>query len=334
MPWSLINLAGCLNALLLAAVLVLHPRLRRSAATHYLAAILALASVVVGMITLEHADLVWPTPFLLWLEEWLSLVVGPLLLGYVGQAVRGRHPPWFVHLPWMAHLAGFLVAGEAVREWIRIEHVMWIQMLYTAAGAAIWARARRQSPASAPGHVALVLVIFAAVHLAQVVRFFWFDVAWLLDVVPWVASASFFTLIGYAVVQSRALAGLVAPPVDPGRHSALEATARQAESVMEAEKPWLDPGLTLESLASRCACAPAELSAALNRHLGMTFFEYVNRDRVREAQRLLTAPEEQRYSVDGLGLQAGFGSRSGFYKVFKAWTGQSPAEYRRANQPG
>lgn len=334
MPWSLINLAGCLNAFLLAAVLVMHPRLRRSSATHYLAAILALAAVVVGLITLEHADLVWPTTFLLWLEEWLSLLVGPLLLGYVFQAVRGRHPPWMVHLPWLVHLAAFVVAGGAVREWLRIEHVMWIQMIYTAAGAAVWIRARRESPVAAPAHVGLVLVIFAAVHAAQVVRFFWFDVDWLQDVVPWVASASFFTLIGYALVQSRALAGLVAPVVDPARQSALEAVARRVDSVMRGDKPWLEPGLTLESLASRSDCAPAELSAALNRHLGMTFFDYVNQFRVEEARRLLTAPEEQRYSVDGIGLQAGFGSRSGFYKVFKVWTGQSPAEYRRANQPG
>lgn len=329
MPLSLINLAGSLNALLLAAVLVIHPRLRRSSATHYLAGILVLAAVVVALITLEHADLVWPTLFVLWLEESLSLLAGPLLVGYVAQAVWGRHPPAWLFLPWLAHLLAFLIFGEALRGWVCIEHVMWVQMLYTLGGLGLWLRARRAPGERAPVHVLVVLGAFVAVHFAQVLRFFFADVAMLEDIVPWVATLSFFGLIGYAIFQSRSLAGLVAPPARSARRIDHEPIARRLEAVMRDERPWADPGLTLERLASSCGAAPAELSAVLNRHVGKTFYDYLNEHRVAEAARLLSSPDEQRYSVHGIGLQAGFGSRSGFYKIFKAHTGLSPAEYRR-----
>lgn len=329
MPLAVINLAGCLNALLLAIVLVVHPRLRRSSATHYLAGLLGLAAVVIGLITLEHAGLVWPTPFLLWLEETLSLLAGPLLVGYVAQAVRGRHPPAWLYLPWLFHLVAFLVLGEDLRSWVRIEHVIWVQMGYTLAALAVWGRAR-----GGPRHVLVVLAIFLAVHAAQLVRFFWSDVGWLDDIVPWVATLAFFGLMAYAMFQSRALAGLVAPPLVPAQREAHVALARRLAAVMQHDRPWQDPGLTLERLASMAECAPAELSAVLNRHLGKTFYDYLNEHRVAEAARLLASPEERRYSVHGIGLQAGFGSRSGFYKIFKAHTGQSPAEYRRTRQTG
>lgn len=330
MPLSLLNLAGALNALLLAAVLVIHPRLRRSSATHYLAGILALAAVIVALITLEHAELLWPTPILLWLEESLSLLAGPLLVGYVAQAVRGRHPPAWLFLPWLVHVAAFAVYGEALQDRVRIEHIMWVQMLYTAGGMGLWLRAWNAPGEWAPVHVLVVLGTFVAVHVAQVLRFSFAELPLLEDVVPWVATLSFFGLIGYAISQSRSLAGLVAPPVRSARRIDHEVIARRLEAVMREERPWTDSSLTLERLASSCRAAPAELSAVLNRHLGKTFYDYVNEHRVTEAIRLLSSPAEQRYSVHGIGLEAGFGSRSGFYKIFKAHTGLSPAEYRRS----
>ncbi|MGD8379865.1 MAG: helix-turn-helix domain-containing protein [Gammaproteobacteria bacterium] len=333
MELSLINLAGALNAILLAFILVLHPRLRRSAATRYLAGILFVAAVVVGLITLEHAEIVWPTPFLLWFEESLSLLAGPLLLGYVTQAVNAARPPWYAFLPWLAHLCAFLVVGVALRHWVWIGQIIWVQMLYTGVAGGLWIRARRRSGAAAPAHVSLVLLMFVAVHLAQAVRYFWSDVEWLVNIVPWVASAAFFSLIAYAIFESRTLAGLAAPAVPPEQQARLAALAGRVEWAMNKARPWQDPGLTLEALAAAVGYPPAEVSAALNRHLGKTFYDYVNAYRVDEAARLLSAPEERRYSVDGIGRQAGFGSRSGFYKVFKAHTGLSPAEYRRAHLP-
>lgn len=333
MSISLLSLIGSAHAGLLAAVLIGHPALRRSAATRYLAAILALGAVVVAMISLQHGGLLQAsTPWLL-LEENLSILAGPLLLGFVLQALRGRHPPWWAWSPWLLHALGAASLGESLRHWLRIEHLMWLQMAYTAAAVWAWAQSRRLNGArGTPAHVLFVLGVFISIHLAQLVRLFWHEVTLLQNIVPWVASAGFAALIVYALLESRTLAGMAAPPVaaeDQHRYALL---AERIRRLMDEQQPWRDPTLTLEQLACAVQCAPAELSAALNRHLQRSFHEFVNDFRVAEACRLLRDPAERRYSVDGLGRQAGFGSRSGFYKVFKAGTGQSPAEYRRAHQ--
>ena len=236
-------------------------------------------------------------------------------------------------LPTWLHALGAASLGESLRHWLRIEHLMWLQMAYTAAAVWAWAQSRRLNGArDTPAHVLFVLGVFISIHLAQLVRLFWHEVTLLQNIVPWVASAGFAALIVYALLESRTLAGMAAPPVaaeDQHRYALL---AERIRRLMDEQQPWRDPTLTLEQLACAVQCAPAELSAALNRHLQRSFHEFVNDFRVAEACRLLRDPAERRYSVDGLGRQAGFGSRSGFYKVFKAGTGQSPAEYRRAHQ--
>jgi AraC-like DNA-binding protein len=61
-----------------------------------------------------------------------------------------------------------------------------------------------------------------------------------------------------------------------------------------------------------------------------TFYAFVSLHRVREAERLLLDPNEARVKVEALGRQAGFRSRSTFFKAFREHTGLTPAEYRAA----
>nr|HRK63217.1 helix-turn-helix domain-containing protein [Terricaulis sp.] len=63
----------------------------------------------------------------------------------------------------------------------------------------------------------------------------------------------------------------------------------------------------------------------------MTFPEYLQHARVEETKRLLRDPAETRTSVEAIGLLAGFGSRSAFYKAFGDRVGMSPAAYRAHN---
>lgn len=100
-------------------------------------------------------------------------------------------------------------------------------------------------------------------------------------------------------------------------------------AAMDAERPWLESGLTLADLASRLSTTPHKLSEVLNSQLGQTYYDFVNGYRVREVQRRLASPEGGNLTLLALALDAGFTSKSTFNLVFKKHTGRTPSDYRR-----
>ena len=109
----------------------------------------------------------------------------------------------------------------------------------------------------------------------------------------------------------------------------VEAHAERLLQILEGDRLYVDPGLTLERLAQAMNVSPRTLSQVLNSRLGKSFSEVVNSYRVQEVKRLLVDPERRDESILDLSLQAGFNSKSTFNEVFKKLTGLTPSEYRR-----
>lgn len=105
----------------------------------------------------------------------------------------------------------------------------------------------------------------------------------------------------------------------------------QLEALMARERLFLDPSLSLPRLARRLGCSVNHLSQALNAGHGMSFFDYVNGLRIREAQDMLRGSDAQRPAILDVALAVGFNSTSTFYTAFKKATGQTPARYRRGD---
>jgi AraC-like DNA-binding protein len=101
---------------------------------------------------------------------------------------------------------------------------------------------------------------------------------------------------------------------------------------MEEEKIYLQPDLTLPQLASALSCSVNHVSQAINAGFGMSFFDYLNQLRVREATRLLQTGDGDTPTVLNVALQVGFNSTSTFYVAFKKVTGKTPAEFRRVSR--
>ena len=121
-----------------------------------------------------------------------------------------------------------------------------------------------------------------------------------------------------------------APDRSPAADAPDDALAAHADALaahVRAEKPYLDPDLTLASLAAQLGITDKTLSAVLNATAG-GYADYVNRLRVDEAQRRLHDPDHAHLSVLAVGLDAGFASKSTFNRVFKERTGQTPSAYR------
>ncbi|WP_420549550.1 helix-turn-helix domain-containing protein [Curvivirga sp.] len=87
-----------------------------------------------------------------------------------------------------------------------------------------------------------------------------------------------------------------------------------------------DSGFTLQKLANQSAISRNKLSFVLNQHIGTTFFELLNRQRIMWVCEVLKSMSASSSILD-IAYEAGFNSSSSFYKAFKKETGLTPKEY-------
>lgn len=105
--------------------------------------------------------------------------------------------------------------------------------------------------------------------------------------------------------------------------------ARLDRRMMEGQL-WRDHGLNLRGLAAEIAIAPIHLSEVLNTKLGMTFYDYVNQSRIREACELLIRTDA---TIIEISETVGFNAKSTFNTSFKKVTDKTPSQWRAAHKP-
>lgn len=96
---------------------------------------------------------------------------------------------------------------------------------------------------------------------------------------------------------------------------------------MEQQRPYLNPELTLGSLADKLGVAPDYLSFILNSKLNRNFFDFINHYRIDEFKRICRLEKNQNLTIMGMAWDAGFNSKPTFNRVFKKTTGVTPGEY-------
>lgn len=76
------------------------------------------------------------------------------------------------------------------------------------------------------------------------------------------------------------------------------------------------------------------ISRAINLRGNHNFSNYINSLRITEAKQMLKDPKYNYLSVEGIGVESGFNSKSAFYKAFKNKDGVTPGIYRNDNTLG
>lgn len=103
--------------------------------------------------------------------------------------------------------------------------------------------------------------------------------------------------------------------------------AGKLRKAMTTDRLYLDPNLSLWSLARHTGVSENYISQVLNEDLGQNFFDFVNGFRIEAAKARLSDSDD---TILAIALDAGFNSRSSFYTAFKKVTGQTPTAYRKA----
>lgn len=95
------------------------------------------------------------------------------------------------------------------------------------------------------------------------------------------------------------------------------------------EKYYINPDLTLKLLSESLHIKERELSELINSCTKSNFHNFINKFRVEEFKKLLNSEKAIHYSILGLAKEAGFSSKSTFYKAFKQLEGVTPSEYKK-----
>ncbi len=95
------------------------------------------------------------------------------------------------------------------------------------------------------------------------------------------------------------------------------------------QKKFLDPYLSLESLAKELKVSSGYLSLLINTYSVKNFSDYINGFRIDQVKKLIINHEYVNYTIESIGLESGFNSKSTFYTAFKKFTGQSPRQFRQ-----
>lgn len=113
----------------------------------------------------------------------------------------------------------------------------------------------------------------------------------------------------------------------------LERLKIQVDLYMQSRKPYLNQKLAKSDLSKEMELPAPDLSRVLNEGFGMNFFEYINSHRIKEFIRLVESQEYTHLTLFGIAQEAGFHSKSTFYKAFKEITGRTPTKYFQGMNP-
>jgi AraC-like DNA-binding protein len=128
-----------------------------------------------------------------------------------------------------------------------------------------------------------------------------------------------------AIIEEKPVPTPAALPIEA-------AQKKRLLEIIEGQKLYLDPELSLPKLAQKMQCSTHDVSHLINQGFQCNFYQLINKYRIEESKRLLLDPNMQHLNILAIGFEAGFNSKTTFNTQFKAQVGVSPLEYRNQEQ--
>jgi len=103
------------------------------------------------------------------------------------------------------------------------------------------------------------------------------------------------------------------------------------KKAMTEKELFKNPNLKVNDLAREIKVSGHQLSQVLNDNIQKNFTLFVNEYRINEACRMLS--ENTNLTIDAIGDEVGFNSKSTFFATFKKLKGTTPSAYQQLNTP-
>ncbi len=127
-------------------------------------------------------------------------------------------------------------------------------------------------------------------------------------------------------------------PLKPENKTATEASVmpmKEMQAIVEKADEYItqsgiftDKNLTIVNVSEALKIHPKRISMSINKVCQENFNAYINRYRIEKAEKMLTNKNLDKLSVEGIGSEVGFQSKSAFYTAFKKVTGTTPYRYK------
>ncbi|WP_419789074.1 ABC transporter permease [Mucilaginibacter sp. X5P1] len=143
----------------------------------------------------------------------------------------------------------------------------------------------------------------------------------LVIMVIWMAASAFLR-------PESGVPGDIIPVLKPLAPAALKQKGIWLKKAVKENSYYLDPELSLRSLAEKLSLTSHELSRIINTVFKKTFNDFINEFRVADVIRKMQDTDYDHITLLGIALESGFNSQSTFTRIFKHTTGKSPVEYK------
>jgi AraC-like DNA-binding protein len=102
--------------------------------------------------------------------------------------------------------------------------------------------------------------------------------------------------------------------------------------LMDLEKLYEDPELSLTQVAKQLQSNPSFISKMVNQGFELNFNDFVNQFRIEAVKEKLQAGEQKKQTLLGIAFDCGFNSKATFNRAFKKFTSLSPKEWLEKNK--
>lgn len=110
----------------------------------------------------------------------------------------------------------------------------------------------------------------------------------------------------------------------------LEIIVNTLDEYLEESKAYKQKNISIVDVSKAIDTSPKKVSKAINYFKDMNFNSYINSFRIKEAINYLQNPEFEHLSIEGIGNEAGFKSKSAFYNAFKKEKNCTPLALRKS----
>jgi len=141
----------------------------------------------------------------------------------------------------------------------------------------------------------------------------------------------FLYLLAYGYFNDKWFEQVSTQPVEKYHNKKIDGSEaskllKELDLLMLNKKIFTNPTLKLKTLADQLNIPSHQLSQLLNDNLGKGFKPFINEHRIKEACQLLGTKNQ--LSLEGIGYEVGFRSKSTFFTTFKRLTNRTPAQYK------
>ncbi|SHI31145.1 helix-turn-helix transcriptional regulator [Aquimarina spongiae] len=268
-------------------------------------------------------------------------LLGPFLYFYVIYATSKKEikrPFWVYHTLGLILIALFVNLTYPWEEYRPLWqnyfifgiHLQWLAYL-VAAGIQLYSTFRRKEITTTSNGSFKVWIL--SIYFGNVIIWLAYNLS---PYTSYIIGALTFTLIFYLllllILLTKRRKSLLL--LDPPKYSKSTIESAEVErivhvlgEVLKENQFFRDPNISLQKVARKIGIQPNKLSQVLNVNMNTSFPGILGTYRVEAAKKLIV--ENPEYSIESIGYECGFNSKSSFYSTFKKNTGMTPAMFKK-----